>query len=151
MYTVRTRQLIICIVSVVVFVCVTGFFFGNDIMSLIGRLNLLPAHEPLTELYFEDPNSLPTDAAAGETVRFRFTVHNLEYKALQYRYTVSAVTASDSSRIDYGTFILPHDGYKTVRELVVPATGSARIRYKVDLQPGIQSIHLWLTVHSIPL
>jgi hypothetical protein len=76
--------------------------------------------ETLTELYFEDHNSLPRYIETGKKYHFTFTVHNLEHKNMSYPYVVYMNTIDRKIIFERGIISLPDDGYETIRTNFTP-------------------------------
>lgn len=72
--------------------------------------------EPLTELYFENHTSLPTNVSLHESYNFSFTVHNLEYQDVVYDYTVNSYDVNNTllGEVGRGNFALANNESKTV-------------------------------------
>ena len=66
-------------------------------------LKLVPIEEPVTELYFNDIDKLPTRAGA---LTFSFTIHNLEGKDMVYPYRVVAAL-EDGRQIELDQSTIP--------------------------------------------
>src|ERR1700729_1478135 len=44
--------------------------------------------QPYTELYFTQPDQLPSSVRAGQTLPVAFTVHNVEARQISYTYSI---------------------------------------------------------------
>lgn len=129
------------VLAVMVFLAISQ---QQHIVDFLNKNKLLPQPEPFTELYFEDHLNLPKTLEATEEANFKFTVHNLEYKPMDYEYSVEAI-ASDSSRlIKQGSFKLLHDEYATFEETVSTAEAKQRTKININLDNIDQSIHFWV-------
>ena len=100
--------------------------------------------ETFTELYFEDHIGLPNRIEIGKEQYFKFTIHNLEYKDMTYKYEVIAIDNTVNTTLSSGSVELLHDGYKTIAENYTLATASGRIKVQVTLVDKDQSIAFWL-------
>jgi hypothetical protein len=105
---------------------------------------VVPLPEPLTELYFEDHQTLPAKLENGKEYTFRFTVHNLEYRDLVYPYTVTAISSASATPIASGTINLPHDGYQTASASFTLKDTVNRTKIEVELTNLKQKIHFYL-------
>lgn len=62
------------------------------LIGFITALQFIPIGiEPLTEVYIENHTSLPVNVFLNRTYNFTFTVHNLEYKNMTYKYNITEV------------------------------------------------------------
>ena len=100
--------------------------------------------ETFTELYFENHLSLPSTVTQNQTITFKFTVHNLEYKTYTYPYTIYLQVNSKKKEIDNGTFTLNQDGYKTIKETYTITQPITRAKVDVDLTNKNQDIFFWI-------
>lgn len=62
--------------------------------------------EPLSEVYFENHTKLPVNIFLKRDYNFTFTVHNLEYREMQYNYDINAFYGNKSLNIDKSDFVL---------------------------------------------
>ncbi len=101
--------------------------------------------ETFTELYFEDHLKLPKDTILEKSNSFKFTIHNLEYKDMDYPYEVYiASNGAKLQMIDKGTFTLKHDQYQTVLERYTLDEEIKRAKVVVDLPSKKQQIDFWI-------
>ncbi len=124
-----------------------GILLYNAFPSLRENVALATTVKPetFTELYFEDHLKLPQETTLEKTYSFKFTVHNLEYKDMDYPYEV--YIASNSAKlmtIDKGTISLKHDQYQTVLERYVLEGKIKRAKVVVDLPSKKQQIDFWI-------
>lgn len=70
-----------------------------QITVFMHREKLLPEEEHFTELYFEEPLSLPVDIKQKSPKEFAFTVHNLEGRDMDYLYRVYFMANSEKASI----------------------------------------------------
>lgn len=99
--------------------------------------------ETFTELYFENHLKLPSTIKIGEKYPFSFTIHNLEYKTMNYPYEVYIDTDGKRQNIEKKTVTLSHDNRVTINEEFSPisATRSAVV---VNLLNKNQEIRFWI-------
>jgi uncharacterized membrane protein len=100
--------------------------------------------ETFTELYFKDHINLPGKIEVGKKQSFSFTIHNLEYKNMTYRYEVKAIDDNTDLTVYSGSDTLSHDEYKTIDGSYTVATASGRMKIEVLLPDQNQAIHYWL-------
>src|ERR1700677_2498708 len=89
--------------------------YRTQIYAEMYALKLVPENTPFTELYFENPSSLPQQIIANQPLSFAFTIHNVEgvtttypYSAyLQYPYGFKDIFAT-------GTTTLPDNASTTI-------------------------------------
>jgi len=111
---------------------------------------LLPMPETLTELYFEDHLKLAQYLDSSKPYKFSFTIHNLEYKTMTYRYRVTATSAQGSSIWDEGEVSIPHDAKRTISESIFDKILRTRTKVEVILVDQNQPIHFWLDKWNPP-
>jgi hypothetical protein len=76
------------IIVVIIVVALTAYWQRAAIRAELGDLKLIPMPERFTELYFENPSSLPTQTVAGTPMSFLFGIHNAEGVTTAYPYVV---------------------------------------------------------------
>lgn len=72
--------------------------------------------EPLTELYFENHTQLPKNIFLNKDYNFSFTLNNLEYKEMNYKYEVNAEYNNKIEKIDDNFILLNNNESKTINE-----------------------------------
>jgi hypothetical protein len=124
---------------------IVAFLYANKNPEIRKTITLATTHQPetFTELYFENPNSLPVKVEPGEKYSFAFTIHNLENKDMAYPYIVYAVSGNQKIIFDQNTVNIKKDGYQTISETVGPFT-DARTDIVTDLTNKNQNIGYWL-------
>lgn len=132
-------------IIVVIAICLLIFIAAVNRSSLVALLHtyhLLPEPEPLTELYFENHQALPSLLVPGKEESISYTIHNVEYKPMRYDVTITAKTADWEEPMYKNTVDLMHDEYKTATHsfTLSEATRTAVI---VSLSTG-EKIQLWL-------
>jgi hypothetical protein len=104
--------------------------------------------ETFTELYFENHTSLPSMIALNHENKFKFTVHNLEYKTMTYPYEVY-VKCSDigcngeKQIIDEGKITLKQNEYKTIPESFTLTLPAGKMEVVANLINKNQAIDFW--------
>lgn len=133
--------LLILAVGLIVIACL----FASKNPEIRKTITLATTHQPetFTELYFENPNSLPAQIEPGKKYSFAFTIHNLENKDMAYPYIVYAVSGNQKIIFDQNTVNIKKDGYKTISEIVGPLT-DARTDIVTELTDKNQAIDYWL-------
>ncbi len=103
---------------------------------------LLPEPEKLTELYFTNPNSLPTKYTPGQPQTVGFTVHNLEYATTDYKYKIieTSQDGSQSQTLASGSFGLLQNGYKKEAVNISTVDLGSHVKLEVDLENVNESI-----------
>lgn len=120
-------------------------WYRQPIKNQLNAWQLLPEPERLTELYFAQPNSLPTHYVPGQAQTISFTVHNLEYRATTYSYQVTEAPegGSTTTTLTSGIFHLNQNQFKTL-SLSLPLTDlGPRVSVAVNLPNQNESIHFW--------
>lgn len=101
-------------------------------------------NEALTELYFEDHNKLPIVTQPGVPFTFRFTIHNMENKSMDYSYTVVEQSGTVNSLVKSGELSLKDNELKTLDQTVELASGATKTKISVNLINKNQEIHFWV-------
>lgn len=101
--------------------------------------------ETFTELYLEDHTNLPKSNQVKNPEWFKFTVHNLEYKTMNYPFEVYIEDIDGNKAVIMkDIFKLNHDEYKTIPvyyELLYPIE---RGKVVVNLIDKDQAVHFWI-------
>lgn len=112
---------------------------------------LTPTQENLTELYFANHQDLPNTASPGATLKFAYTIHNVEHQPVTYPVEVSInndpETATEEAEITAfkGTHVLQADEARTFPlELTMPEISTERYKITVALPSVRQKIHFWV-------
>jgi hypothetical protein len=128
---------------------IAGAYYFATHQSQVGhQVELATTHqpEPLTELYFADPETLPaTIPTTPMSLAVAFVIHNLEAKTLTYTYRVSfsdalgqVITSADS------TVTLQNGQSQTITQIVALPAGQGKREINVQLIGKSQNIHYWL-------
>ncbi len=140
------RNIVFSLSSLLGLLIFTAIFLNRDIFAnYLGKYNLLPKPEPLTELYFEDHLKLPENISPDREYQVGFVVHNLEYEDYKYDYSVISDASGSATLLNKGSFSLKHDEYKTIREKFSISEDSLKTKISVNLDNKKQSIHFWVT------
>lgn len=141
-----SKQVAVLLFGAVLAIILFFIFFLDKsfVVSWLNNHKLLPQPEPFTELYFEDHELLPKELEATQEAEFKFTVHNLEYKTVNYEYEVEAISTQSAELLDEGSFTLQHDGYKTIGGTVSTQEAQIRTKININLKNKNQSIHFWV-------
>lgn len=87
----------------------------ETIHAALADLKLVPLEESVTELYFNDSDTLPQSSAAP--MSFSFTIRNLEGRDMVYPYVVSVRTANGTSVVlDTNTIPIGKGGAEKISE-----------------------------------
>ena len=90
---------------------------GCIVLIFLIALSFIPIGiEPLTELYFENHTKLPYLLFLNKPYNFSFTVHNLEYMDMNYKYEIAAEYDNKTSIFDSGIFFLENNQSKQIYE-----------------------------------
>lgn len=136
------------LISVVIVLVIIGLIiFWQPIINQMHAWKLLPQPEKLTELYFNNPNSLPTTYSPNETQNVDFTVHNLEYQTIKYTYTIneSAKVGQTGTILKTGTFTLNQNQYQKESDIISILPISNRVNISINLTSQNEDIDYWLT------
>lgn len=99
---------------------------------------LLPEPERLTELYFTDHAKLPTTYTPGETQTVSFSIHNLEYRTVQYNYRITQTDGDGNNGIELANGSVTLDQNQTTNEsaAVILTDFGPKSRLNVVLETG---------------
>jgi len=87
------------------------------VLGFLIALQFIPLGiEPLTEVYFENHTKLPNVIFLNKTYNFTFTVHNLEYMPMDYKYNIDAEFLGGNFNMDSGTFSLQNNESTQITE-----------------------------------
>lgn len=132
------------VVLIVVVALVTGY--RHQIDNQLRSWKVLPEPEKLTELYFTDPNSLPTKYVPGQTQDVKFTVHNIEYQTETYHYIIyeSNESGSQTQQLVSSAFVLGQNQYKNEAVSIPTADLGSRVKVEVYLSNVNESVDYWM-------
>ena len=142
-------RLIISIVLILITAgLIAGFFQLFKYVPSIKESFILAANpkpETFTELYFENPLSLPSKVNLSEENNFKFTIHNLENKDMEYSYEVYIDINGGKQVIDKSSVLIKNNGYKTITVNFKITIPMQRFKVAVNLINKKQQIDFWMT------
>ncbi len=100
--------------------------------------------ETFTELYFENHTQLPNSIEPNKTYNFSFTLHNLEYRDMNYPYEVYIDADGTKQMLDQNTVFVKNAGYKTIAESFTPTVPMGRVKIVANLINKNQQISFWV-------
>jgi hypothetical protein len=100
--------------------------------------------ETFTELYFENHLSLPKEVTLFKENNFKFTIHNLENKDMEYPYEVYIDVSGEKQMIDKSIVSIKNSEYKTIAENFTIKTAMQRAKIVVNLIDKNQQIDFWM-------
>jgi len=115
------------------------------LIAFLIALHYIPQdNEPLTELYFTNHTSLPSEAEVNSTYDFAFTIHNLEYQTMTYQYSI-VVDYNDTERVlGVNNVTLEDNASVSVPEKFWIMDDFTRAKVSVVLSSN-ESIDFWVT------
>ena len=130
----------------VVWFIVIGFLVVEYIPSVKEAVILATTVKPetFTELYFEDHLSLPNKVTLFKENNFKFTIHNLENKDMEYPYEVYIDVNGEKQMIDKSSVLIKNNEYKTITEDFTITVPMQRVKVVVNLISKNQPIHFWM-------
>ena len=139
--TKRIKLLLLVVCFIVV-----GFLVVEYMPSVKEALILAATVKPetFTELYFEDHLSLPNKVTLFEENNFKFTIHNLENKDMEYPYEVYIDVNREKQMIDKSSVLIKNNEYKTISEAFTITVPIQRAKVVVNLISKNQQIHFWM-------
>ena len=100
--------------------------------------------ETFTELYFENHLNLPGKIELYQDYPFKFTIHNLEYKDMNYPYEVYIDLNGEKQVIEDSSVFVKSGEYKTINEDFTITLPTARAEVIVNLKDKNQQIDFWI-------
>ncbi len=141
MDNIRTHKKILIPAGIIVVVAALLIIFNAPISQVLGQLNFVPKKETYTELYFNDPETLPHFATTNGKANFSFSIHNVEGVTTTYPYTV-VFAHSDGrvTRILKGSVTLANDAKQSIKVSHAFADANEKGKVVVTLTSMNQSI-----------
>jgi hypothetical protein len=130
----------------VVWFIVMGFLVVECVPPLKEALILATTVKPetFTELYLEDHLSLPNKVTLFKENNFKFTIHNLENKDMEYPYEVYMDINGEKQMMDKSSVLIKNNEYKTITEDFTITIPTQRVKVVVNLINHNQQIHFWM-------
>lgn len=100
--------------------------------------------ETFTELYFENHLFLPNKVTLSEKNSFKFTIHNLENKDMDYPYEVYIDTNGEKKIIYTNSAFVKNTEYKTIPVDFIITTQVQRAKVVINLINKNQQISFWI-------
>lgn len=100
--------------------------------------------QTFTELYFENHLSLPNKVSLFNENTFKFTIHNLENKDMEYIYEVYIDTNGEKQIIYIDSVLIKNHGYKTIEVEFIIKIPIQRSKLVVNLINKNQQITFWI-------
>ena len=97
-----------------------------------------------TELYFENHLSFPDKITLFKENNFKFTIHNLENKDMEYQYEVYIDTDGEKQIIHMGSVLIKYNEYETIAVDFIIKAPMQRSKVVVNLINKNQQIFFWI-------
>lgn len=121
------------------------------IVILIGflvALHFIPIGiEPLTEVYFENHTILPVNIMLNHNYSYAFTVHNLEYRDMNYTYNITAQYNDTVIPLGRSSFSLSNNQSVTFNQNFSLKNHFDRAKIEVDVTKDTNELidlHFWV-------
>ncbi len=121
------KKLIITVLIITLVLVIASallFYFRANIIDNLKKWELIPEPEPYTEIYFENHTKLPI-VLSNSPQSFSFTIHNVEYKNMNYKYEVYIKTGNNILVLDKKVNSIKTNMSKTINETFKISTSSA--------------------------
>jgi len=131
----------------IVWVIVIGGFLLLELVPSSREMFILATTvqpETFTELYFEDHLSLPGEVTLFKENHFKFTIHNLENKDMEYPYEVYIEENEKRQSIDKRYVLIKDNESKTIPVNFTITIPMQRAKVVVNLINKNQQIHFWM-------
>ncbi|MCL5072428.1 MAG: hypothetical protein M1308_16285 [Actinobacteria bacterium] len=124
------------------------FLLANYVPSIKEAIILATTVKPetFTELYFENHSSLPKKVILFKESNFKFVIHNLEDKDMEYAVEVYIDTDNGKYVIDKKTILIKKNEYKTIAEYFTVTIPSQEAKVVVNLINKNQQIDFLVKV-----
>lgn len=140
----RSIPLFVGVIVVVVGILIFFNFDRASINNQLALLDLIPQPEKLTELYFDNPTTLPASLPNNHIVSFTFSIHNVETTDYQYSYTVSVDANGSRHIMDSGKVLVKDNRFYTKSEAFKLTNSHSRQDVIVEITNKRQSIDFWI-------
>lgn len=148
---ISTKELLSVILTTFLFLLVLagGYYLVLNNPSLQNTIALATTVKPetFTELYFENHLNLTRHTTVNKPHTVTFTIHNLEYKTMNYPYEIYVEDASQSARkttVLKDIVRLNHDEKRTIAEHFILVDELKRAKVVINLTDKNQEIHYWI-------
>jgi hypothetical protein len=125
-----------------------AYYFTTHRSDVARQITLATTHqpEPITELYFADPEVLPASIpTAPSQLPVEFVIRNQESKTLDYTYRISFSDASGAAVTTADGKVSLKDGQsQSITQIIAVPSGQGRGAISVQLLNKSQQIHYWL-------
>ena len=146
------KSKVIRVVLLITVVCLfaVGVFQLVKYNSVKKAIILATTREPqtFTELYFENHLSLPGKITLFKENNFKFTIHNLENKDMEYPYEVYIDTNGEKQIISTDSVLIEDNGYKTISVVFTITIQIPRSRVVINLIDKNEQINFWIAVEE---
>lgn len=120
------------------------FLIGYPVSDLYNR-NFLPQPEPVTELYFVSPNSLPHNVTSPVPAQFSFRVISHEASPTTYSYLVTISTPGLPDKVlTTGNFTILDSESNDIPVTFSVSKAGVRSLINVQLIGRSENIHFWV-------
>ncbi len=147
---IKSKVIKVILLLVVVCFIAVGIFQLIKYNSVKKAIILATTREAqtFTELYFENHLSLPVKVTLFEENNFKFTIHNLENKDMEYPYEVYFDTNGEKQMISMDSVLIEDNEYKTIAVDFTITTPIPRSRVVVNLVDKNEQINFWIEVEE---
>lgn len=130
-----------------VFIVVVGIFLIVNYVPAVEEALILATTvkpETFTELYFDNHLSLPNKVTLFKENNFKFTIHNLENKDMEYPYEVYIDVNREKQMIDKSSVLIKNNEYKTIAVDFTITIPIQRFKVVVNLINKNKQIYFWI-------
>lgn len=138
----RKRTAIVILLSIVALITWLVASFPKQVRHQI-EISLFRQPTPYTQLFFTQPDSLPSRLRIDRPSEFSFTIVNDEGSPENYGYSVILSTIGSHDVAKTGSLLVPSGDSTTRTITVVPKTRRSRYLITVVLNASGQSIHFY--------
>jgi hypothetical protein len=122
-----------------------GFFFNWTYHTKIIADAITHQPERYTELFFTDPNDLPSTAISKQQLPVQFTIHNVEARNMTYTYDIDFTSATGKvTLLSQRSLSLASTKAVAITDTEKLPKFTGRVEISVILLHQPEAIHLWL-------
>ena len=137
----RTAQMLRRVVPVLVLTACTVLMVSRPSWAVRQlELSFVRQPTPYTELFFENPDRLPTSIPEAGVAAFSFSIRNNEIRAITYEYVCEIRTAGRTAVIDRGVALVPAGAAATRSEHILSPGAGKRFVVSISLVGRSQEI-----------
>jgi hypothetical protein len=131
--------------AIFITLAILSVIFKDPIKTQLNAWDFLPKQEPVTELYFTDPDTIPNEYTPGSNIETSITIHNATAKPMFYTYVMSQQSSAGDNTIQLtkGVVSIPVNVTKNIPLHFTPVEQSDRAKFDIHVLEVDQHINFW--------